>query len=59
MTIFTMLAVFLAITLAFWLVYKYSPEPLRTPLLWFISLALVAWLLQILGFWAYLDEVRV
>lgn len=51
--------VFLIIVIAFWLVYKYAPEPPKTVLLWIISIALIVWLMQVLGLWALIGGVRV
>jgi len=59
MSLYYILLVFLVIVLAFWLVWKYAPEPPKTVLLWVISIALVAWVLNILGFWAWIVNVKV
>lgn len=58
MSLVSILTIFLVISLGFWLVYKYSPEPLRTILLWVISIALVVWLLYVLGFWSHIAGIR-
>lgn len=59
MSLYYILLIFLILVLAFWLVWKYSPEPLRTVLLWVVSIALVAWVLNILGFWSWIVNVKV
>ena len=59
MSIATILIVFLVVVAAFWLVYKYSPEPLRTVLLWVISIGLVIWVLSVLGFWDMFRDVTI
>lgn len=59
MSLYYILLVFLVIVLAFWLVWKYAPEPPKTVLLWVVSIALVAWVLNILGFWAWIVNVKV
>lgn len=51
--------IFLVIVIAFWLVYKYAPEPPKTVLLWIISIALVVWVMQVLGFWNWISGVKV
>lgn len=58
MSLVSILIIFLVIALGFWLVYKYSPEPLRTILLLVISIALVVWLLYVLGFWSHIAGIR-
>lgn len=58
MSLVSILIIFLVIALGFWLVYRYSPEPLRTILLWVISIALVVWLLYVLGFWGHIAGIR-
>lgn len=59
MTLGSIVIIFLIIVLGFWLVYKYSPEPLRTVLLWVISIALVIWLLYVLGFWDHVMGIKI
>lgn len=59
MSIAYIFIVFMVIVLAFWLVWKYAPEPPKTVLLWIISIALVCWVLQILGFFSWIAGIRV
>lgn len=59
MSLYYILIVFCVIALAFWLVYRYAPEPPKTVLLWIISIALVIWILQVLGAFTWLAGVRV
>lgn len=54
-----MLLIFGIIALAFWLVYRFASEPPKTVLLWVLSIALVAWVLQLMGFWAWIAGVKV
>lgn len=59
MSLYYVLLIFGIIALAFWLVYRFASEPPKTVLLWVLSIALVAWVLQLMGFWAWIAGVKV
>lgn len=59
MSLYYILLIFGIIALAFWLVYRFASEPPKTVLLWILSIALVAWVLQVLGFWSWLANASV
>lgn len=59
MPLFTIFIIFLAFITTFWLVYKYTPEPLRTVLLWVISGLLILWLLYVTNIWSWMAGAEV
>ena len=59
MPLTTIVIIFLLLLATLYVVWKYVPEPPRTILLWIIEIALVAWVLNLLGFWTWIAGINV
>jgi hypothetical protein len=59
MSLYYVLIIFLLVCAAMWAVWKWVPQPPKIVLLWFLGIALVAWVLQIMGFWTWLRGVSI
>jgi hypothetical protein len=59
MTLYSILIIFLVIALGMWLVYRYVPEPPKTILLWIIGVAVVIFLLNVMGLLEWLKTTSV
>ena len=59
MSLYYILVVFLVIAIAFFLVWKYCPQPPKIVLLWALSIGMVLWVLNILGFWDWLRTATI
>jgi hypothetical protein len=59
MSLYYVIFVFLLVCAAMWAVWKWVPQPTKIVLLWLLGIALVAWVLQIMGFWTWVRETTV
>lgn len=59
MSLYYILIIFLLLIAAMWAVWKWIPQPPKIVLLWLLGIGLVAWVLNILGFWNWIVGVKI
>lgn len=59
MSIAYILIIFLIIAVGCYFIYRYVDPPVKTWLFWIIGIAITGWILNLLGFWAWISGVRV
>lgn len=56
MSLATVFFILVIVIMVLYLVYKYCPHPVKNPLLALLAIAATVWVLQILGFFAWLQS---